>query len=143
MHTIALNLEAAAPLSSLQQALRTADGYRGWLNVQTRVEAPGRFTFPFGPRVVTFTLDRADERGVELTCVAHQNNPDWLGTHLALTLTPAGEDRTRIALAHSGYRDLGETYQRCVPAWEHFLKSLASYAATGKGMPFDEMAVAA
>ena len=137
MHTIELSTEITAPLSTLRAAMTTREGFRGWLADDTRVDAAGRYTFSFAPRAVTFTLDRADDRGIAMTCVHEQDNPDWLGTNLAILLTPMASGKTRVELVHAGYPSKNECYSRCIKGWEHFLSSLALYATTGKGMPFD------
>jgi uncharacterized protein YndB with AHSA1/START domain len=141
MYTIENSIEVAASLPTLRTAITTRDGFRAWLNDDTQVDSLGRYTFTFAfpedTRAVTFTLDRADERGIAMTCVHHQNNPDWLGTKLAITLTPIAGGKTRVHLAHAGYSSKDECYERSVQGWAHFLSSLAQYATTGKGYPFD------
>ena len=84
----------------------------------------------------TLTLDRADDRGIAMTCVDVHDNPDWLGTELAITLTPLAGGKTRVDLAHAGYPSKNECYERSIEGWAYFLASLAQYATTGKGMPF-------
>jgi uncharacterized protein YndB with AHSA1/START domain len=137
MYTIQTSIEVAAPLDTLHTAITTADGFRAWLAEDTQVDAAGRYTFSFGPRAVTFALDRTDDRGIAMTCVREQDNPDWLGTELSITLTPLAGGKTRVDLAHAGYMSKNECYARCIDGWEHFVSSLARYATTGKGMPFD------
>ncbi len=137
MYTIETSLDIAAPFATLRAAISTRDGFRAWFADDTEVDAAGHYTFSFGPRVVTFTLERADDRGVAMTCVREQNNPDWLGTELVIALTPLSDRQTRVELAHRGYPHKNECYERCVEGWAHFLSSLALYATTGKGHPFD------
>ena len=137
MNTIENSIEIAAPLSTLRAALTTCDGFRAWLAADTQVDAEGRFTFSFGPRAVTFTLDRDDDRGIAMTCVHVQDNPQWLGTQLAIALTPLAGGKTRVDLAHAGYSSKNECFERSTMGWAHFLLSLAEYATTGKGFPFD------
>lgn len=140
MYTIKTSIEAAAPLTTLHTAITTRDGFRAWLTGDTRVDSRGRYTFTFAfpeeTRAVTFTVDRADEHGVAMTCVDVQNNPDWLDTALAITLTPLSGGKTRVDLEHSGYRSRNECYERSVEGWAYFLSSLAQYSTTGKGTPF-------
>jgi uncharacterized protein YndB with AHSA1/START domain len=142
MCTIETSIEIAAPLATLRTAITTRDGFRAWLNDDTQVDAAGRYTFTFSfaapvpARAVTFTLDRADDRGIAMTCVHEQNNPDWLGTVLAITLTPLAGGKTRVDLAHAGHPSKNECYARSTEGWAHFLSSLAQYATTGKGAPF-------
>jgi uncharacterized protein YndB with AHSA1/START domain len=140
MNTIELTIDVAAPLATLCAAITTPDGFRGWLAADTRVDAAGRYRFSFAPRAVTFTLDGADDRGVRMTCVEVQDNPDWLGTKLGITLTPAAGGKTRVDLAHGGYASKNECYARSIDGWQYFLSSLARYATTGTGTPFDAKA---
>ena len=58
MHTIENSIEIAAPVTTLRTAITTLEGFRAWLSRDTEVDAEGRCTFPFGPRAVTFMLDR-------------------------------------------------------------------------------------
>jgi Activator of Hsp90 ATPase homolog 1-like protein len=94
---------------------------------------------PGAPRSVTFQVDRCDANGIVMTCIGHENNPDWLGTTLAIELgeTPTG---TRAHLVHSGYRANNEVYARSSAGWAHFLRSLASYMMTGTGEPYPKAA---
>jgi uncharacterized protein YndB with AHSA1/START domain len=137
MYTIENSIEISAPLSTLRAALSTRDGFRAWLADDTQVDADGRYTFGFGSRAVTLTLDRADEHGIAMTCVGEQNNTDWLGTQLAITLSPLAGGKTRVDLTHAGYASRNECYTRSTEGWAYFLSSLAQYATTGKGSPFD------
>lgn len=144
MYTIETSIEVAASAEAICSAITTREGFRAWLAEDTEVDSAGRYTFAFAQpnesRDVTFTLDRADERGVVMTCVAEKNNPDWLGTELSITVTPLASGKTRIDLAHAGYRTKNETYDRCIGAWDYFLASLAKCATTGMGEPFKAVA---
>ncbi|HEU4611088.1 MAG TPA: SRPBCC domain-containing protein [Kofleriaceae bacterium] len=140
MYTIETSIVVAASAETIRAAMTTRDGFRAWLADDTQVDSAGRYRFAFAhpheTRVVTFSLDRADDRGIAMTCVAEQNNPDWLGTELAITLTPLASGKTRVDLAHSGYRSKNECYTRCIGAWTHFVASLAKFAMTGMGEPY-------
>ncbi|HVU04045.1 MAG TPA: SRPBCC domain-containing protein [Polyangiaceae bacterium] len=135
-HTIETTIEVGASLATLRAAIGTPEGFRGWLAADTEVDAAGRYTFSFGPRAVTFAPNPAADRDVRMTCVHERENPDWLGTELAITLTPLDADRTRVELTHAGYREKNDTFHRSVTGWTYFLSSLAAYATTGKGAPF-------
>lgn len=74
-----------------------------------------------------------------MTCNAHENNADWLGTTLAIELSE-NTTGTRVHLIHSGYPAQNEVYERCREAWPHFLRSLASYLLTGTGTPYPKAA---
>jgi uncharacterized protein YndB with AHSA1/START domain len=140
MYTIENSIEIAAPLATLRTAITTRDGFRAWLTDDTQLDAADRYTFSFAhpesTRAVTFTLDRSDDRGIAMTCVHEQNNPDWMGTELAITLTPIAGGKTRVDLSHAGYPSKNECYVQCTKGWAHFLSSLAQYATTGRGDPF-------
>lgn len=138
MFTINSTTDIAAPLAAVRAAISTEAGYRAWLAEDTEVDGTRvifRFAQPNETRSVTFRIDRRDVRSVVMTCVAHENNPDWLGTVLAIELgaTAAG---TRVSLSHSGYPAKNEVYERCNDAWPYFLRSLTAYLTTGAGQPY-------
>ncbi len=142
MFTIDSTIEIAAPLATVRTAITTQDGYRAWWAQDADFDGERgtfRFATPNETRSITFRVDRCDERGIVMTCVAHENNPDWLGTVLAIELSamPAG---TRVHLVHSGYPAKNEVYERCSEAWPYFLRSLASYMTTGTGEPYPKAA---
>lgn len=142
MFTIEKTIEIATPIARARTAISTEAGYRAWFAQDTDFdgkEAEFRFSQPTETRSVTLRINRCDESGIVMTCVAHENNSDWLGTRLAIELreTPTG---TRVHLIHSGYRAKNEVYERCNEAWPHFLRSLASYLLTGTGEPYPKAA---
>lgn len=140
MYTIQNSIEIAAPLATLHAAVTTLAGLRAWFTDATDVDARGRITFAFTPnggrRAVTFDVKRTDERGIAMTCVAHEDNAEWLGTELSFTLSPLDAGRTRVDLAHVGYAAKDECYERSVKGWAYFMESLERYATTGVGTPF-------
>lgn len=142
MFIIETTIDISAPLARVHSAITTESGYRKWWAEDADFDgqlATFRFSQPTEVRSVTLRVDRCDERGVLMTCVAHENNPDWLGTRLAIELgeMPSG---TRARLVHSGYPAKNEVYERCREAWPYFLRSLASYATTGSGEPYPKAA---
>jgi uncharacterized protein YndB with AHSA1/START domain len=142
MFTIDSTIDIAAPLASVRTAITTEAGYHAWLAQDADFDgkrATFRFAVPNDPRSVTFEVDRCDGNGIGMTCIAHENNADWLGTTLAISLgeTPTG---TRVHLVHSGYRTKNEVYERSSEAWPYFLRSLASYMITGTGEPYPKAA---
>jgi uncharacterized protein YndB with AHSA1/START domain len=142
MFTIDSTIDIAAPLARVRAAVTTEAGYRAWLAQDADFDgkqATFRFPQPSETRSVTFQVDRCDGSGIVMTCIAHENNADWLGTTLAIELgeTPTG---TRVHLAHAGYPAKNEVYERCIGAWSYFLRSLASYVMTGTGEPFPKAA---
>ena len=142
MYTIESTIDIDAPLTRVRSAITTEAGYRAWFAEDTDFDgkqATFRFSQPTETRSVTLRVDRCEGSGIVMTCIAHENNADWLGTTLALELdeTPTG---TRIHLAHSGYPARNEVYERCGDAWPYFLRSLASYMITGTGEPYPKAA---
>ena len=142
MFTIESVIDIAAPLAPVYTAVTTEAGYRAWFSQDTDFDgrqATFRFDQPHEMRSVTLRVDRCDDRGIVMTCIAHENNPDWLGTTLAIALveTAAG---TRVHLSHAGYPAKNEVYERCAEAWPYFLRSLTSYLTTGAGQPYPKAA---
>lgn len=131
--TIETTIEVAAPAAEIIKALTTEAGFRGWFtDAATRDGTRAEFPFkrPDGTRLVTFRIDHEDARGIAMTCTAERDNPDWLGTKLALSC-----EGNRVRVVHSGYREQNECYEQCVGAWPYFLASLKSYLETGRGTP--------
>jgi uncharacterized protein YndB with AHSA1/START domain len=142
MFTIDKTIDIIAPLSRVLTAISTEAGFRAWFAQDSDFDgthATFRFARGADMRSVTLRVERSDAAGLVLTCVAHENNPDWCGTTLVLALdeTPAG---TRVHLVHSGYPAKNEVYERCDEAWLYFLRSLASYVTTGAGEPYPKAA---
>lgn len=143
MHSIELSIDILAPLPVVRGALSSREGLCAWFAEDTELDGAGRYKFSFGERVVTFKLTHSDDRGIRMTCVNERNNPDWLGTELAITLMPTDDGKTRVALVHAGYPSKNECYTRCIEGWQYFLASLALYVTTGKGTPFEAHVAAA
>jgi uncharacterized protein YndB with AHSA1/START domain len=142
MFTIDTTIDIATPLAKVRTAITTEAGYRAWFAQDADFDgqqATFRFAQPTETRVVTFRVDRRDAKAIVMTCIAHENNAEWLGTTLAIELgeTPTG---TRVHLAHSGYPAKNEVYERCSDAWPYFLRSLAAYTTTGIGQPYPKAA---
>jgi uncharacterized protein YndB with AHSA1/START domain len=142
MFTIDTSIDITAPLARVRTAVTTEAGFRAWFAQDADFDgerATFRFSQPKETRSVTLRVDRCDAASIVMTCVAHENNPDWVGTTLALELgeTPTG---TRVRLVHSGYPAKNEVYERCSGAWSHFLRSLARYMTTGAGEPYPKAA---
>ena len=142
MFIIDNKIDIAAPVARVRTAITTEAGYRAWFAQDADFDgklATFRFSQPSETRSVTLQVDRCDANGIVMTCIAHENNPDWLGTTLAIELgeTPTG---TRVHLAHSGYPAKNEVYERCSDAWPYFMRSLASYMMTGTGEPYPKAA---
>ena len=142
MFTIDISIDILAPLARVCSAITTEAGYRAWFSEDTDFDGK-RATFRFPQRTsvrsVTLQVDRCDVSGIVMTCVAHENNPDWLGTTLSMELAET-KTGTRVRLLHAGYPAKNEVFERCAEAWPYFLRSLASYMVTGTGEPYPKAA---
>jgi uncharacterized protein YndB with AHSA1/START domain len=142
MFTIDNSIDIIAPLARVRTAITTEAGYRAWLAEDAdfdHEQATFRFPLPSETRSATFRMDRCDERGIVMTCTGHENNPDWVGTTLAIELGEISTG-TRVHLLHSGYTAKSEVYERSIAGWDYFLRSLASYLMTGTGQPYPKAA---
>jgi uncharacterized protein YndB with AHSA1/START domain len=143
MYSIESHIQIQASPARVLEALTTKDGVRGWwtddvdCNSETR-QATFRFSKPQGVMAVTFAVERADENGVLMVCIAEQNNADWLHTRLEFKLR--GSDQTRVDLLHAGYPSKNEVYEMCTKGWAYFLASLKAYIETGTGTPYTRAA---
>ena len=118
------------------RALTTLEGLRGWWTP----EVTGR---PTVGQVLDFRFAGADEsirmrvdaveprRSLRWTCLAHSGAPEWSGSTVSFYLSAEGHDRCTITLEHHGV-----PHELVNPGWQHFLTSLADYAATGTGNPY-------
>jgi uncharacterized protein YndB with AHSA1/START domain len=142
MFTIDTTIDITAPLARVRTAITTEAGFRAWLAQDADFDgkqATFRFSQPTEVRAVTLRVDRCDGSGIVMTCVAHQNNPDWVGTTLAIALAET-EAGTQLHLVQSGYRTKNEVYERSTEGWQYFLRSLSSYMMTGTGEPYPKAA---
>ncbi len=140
MHTIKNTIEISKSPAAVLAAVTTKAGIQGWWTLDCECNealrlATFRFVKPQGTMSVTFQLERADDKGVEMICVAQDGQPDWLGTRLAFDISPSSAG-TRLELVHSGYPARNEVYDMCTQGWSYFLASLKSYVETGTGTPF-------
>lgn len=138
MDTIENITDIQAPVAKVRAAITTTDGHRGWwtpdCEVGARPGAAARFSFA-GTMEVRFRIDRLDDRGIAMTCVGETDNPDWLGTQVAIEATPHAGG-TRVTLTHSHWTERGKVYEMCVGGWRHFMDSLKAYVETGTGTPY-------
>jgi hypothetical protein len=77
-------------------------------------------------------VDCADRDVAAWTCTTHTKFPEWAGTHLRFVLDPAGARETRLRFHHDGLVPALACAGACTRGWDHYLASLAAYAA-GQG----------
>jgi uncharacterized protein YndB with AHSA1/START domain len=142
MFTIDNQIEISAPLARVRAAVTTEAGFHAWFAQDADFDgkqATFRFSQPTEVRAVTLRVDRCDNSGIVMTCISHQNNPDWVGTTLAIELGETSTG-TKVHLIHSGYPAKNEVYERCTDAWRYFMRSLTKYMTTGVGEPYPKAA---
>jgi len=103
MFTIDTSIDITAPLARVRTAVTTEAGFHAWFAQDADFDgkkATFRFSTPRETRAVSLRVDRCDASGIVMTCIGHENNPDWVGTTLAIELgeTPTG---ARVHLVHS------------------------------------------
>jgi hypothetical protein len=68
---------------------------------------------------------------VEWACVSHSRGQEWTGTTVRFQLSDHGPGACDV-----DFRHIGISPELVADGWEHFLASLADYAARGVGTPF-------
>jgi uncharacterized protein YndB with AHSA1/START domain len=137
----AARLALGAPPARAFEALTTLEGLGGWWTptVSGNPLAPGRVTFGFDGLDETIVM-RVDEavaaRRVVWTCLRNDGHPEWIGTRIVFQLEDARDGDSVLLFRHEGLLPLLDCYDVCETGWDHFLVSLADYAATGSGSPF-------
>ena len=138
METIEQTLEINARPAAVREAITTTAGHKGWWTKTCEVGAErARFEFPKpeGTMALGFRIDEMRDDGIRWTCTEGENNPEWIGTELAIRLVPTAGG-TRVELAHTGWRAKTKVYEMCTGGWQHFMNSLRAYLETGTGTPF-------
>jgi len=136
MGLIAANTRINAQPTVVLAALTTSDGVCQWWTDEAEVgrDIGAPAIFRFGTIEVTFLIDRIDRHGIEMTCVAHKNCPEWVDTHLAFRVIPEG-DGAYIDVLHDGYGDKHGCCAQWFERWTDCLESLRTYCETGRGIP--------
>lgn len=123
------------------RSLATLRGLRGWWTplVTGSAQRGGALRFKF--KGLDEHIDMRVEESiaptrVAWTCKVHTSLPEWSGTRIEFDIEALDDDRCRLRLRHVGLVPALECYADCSLGWDHFLKSIALYAETGKGLPF-------
>src|SRR5262249_4804997 len=136
MPLIAASTHIQAEPAAVVAAVTTTDGFRQRLtrdaDVGRAVGAPAIFLF--GMIEVTFLIDRVHSHGIEMTCVDHDNCPEWLDTHLTFRVTP-DNGGAYVDMLHDGYRDRSGCYGESLERWTDGMTRLPAYRETGAGTP--------
>jgi uncharacterized protein YndB with AHSA1/START domain len=118
------------------RALTTLEGLRGWwtpeVTGQPKVGHELDFHFAGVEESIRMRVDAAEpSHSLTWTCLEHSGAPEWSGSTVSFYLRADGHDRCTITLKHHGV-----PHELVNPGWQHFLTSLADYAATGTGNPY-------
>jgi uncharacterized protein YndB with AHSA1/START domain len=135
----AATITVAASAERVFDALTTLDGLAGWWapTITGDPREGGDITFAFGDERVVMRAHVVDApRTVAWTCLAHSRFPEWDGTRLVFDLHEHGAGRTEVSFAHHGLVPVCDCYGHCSRGWDHYLASLAGYAAGTGGSPW-------
>jgi uncharacterized protein YndB with AHSA1/START domain len=132
-------VSAAASPERLFEALTSLEGLAGWWTptVTGDPRAGGAVTFSFNDQRIVMRVDVADApRTIEWTCLGHTKFPEWEATRLTFELRGSDPGSTVIEFRHNGLLPTCDCYGVCSFGWDHYLGSLASYAAGTGGSPW-------
>jgi uncharacterized protein YndB with AHSA1/START domain len=134
-------LRIDAPRSEVFTALTTPDGLTGWWSTSAEGSCAEGQTMVVGFAGVDETISFRTDGNVESarlvwTCIQHTGLPDWEGTEILFTLSPAGECGTKVNFIHRGLVPALECFDQCRRGWDSFLSSLVSFVEDGRGAPF-------
>lgn len=123
------------------RSLTTLQGLRGWwtplVTGSPRVGRALRFKFKGLAEHIDMRVEESvAPTRVAWTCKVHTSLPEWSGTRISFDIEAVGADRCKLRLEHAGLVPALECYEDCSLGWDHFLKSIALYAETGRGLPF-------
>ena len=114
-------------------ALTTAEGLKSWHSAHVEGDgAPGhiwRFEFTGRPTFCWEVTESAAPTHVAWRCV--EGPGDSVGTSVTFHLSRAGEDRTLVELAHTGWPGTHGNYRKCNTYWGVLLHHLKQYTETG------------
>jgi hypothetical protein len=99
-------------------------------SAQSSATAGGEIVFGFDglDETIVMRVDRATApASVTWTCLVHTADPDWDGTSITFDLAERNRAGCLLTVRHHGLAPSG---------WDHFLSSLASYAAHSQGTPY-------
>jgi uncharacterized protein YndB with AHSA1/START domain len=136
-----------APPAAVYAALTTPEGLRGWWTEDCDVatDVGGTIRLRFGRTVKDMRIEHLDQsREVRWRCTAAHiaaaavsQKDEWVGTQIAFRLADAGAARTRVEFEHVGLVPALQCYGLCSDGWDHYLRSLQQFVATGEGTPYE------
>ena len=123
---------------SVYAAIASIEGLRAWWTPSvTRLGRDLRFAFEGIDESIVMRVDEATSpTTVRWTCTEHTGHPEWVGTRLAFAIEGVSPDRTVLYFLHTGLAPTLDCYAQCERGWDHFLRSIATFAESGRGTPY-------
>jgi len=130
---------AHAPADAVFAALTTLDGLGGWWMPDV-VGSPtngGEITFRFDGEHVTMQVVYAERPSLVVwQCTESTKFPEWVGNSLWFELHARDASSTTIAFTQVGLEPACDCYGICSSGWDHYVRSLADFAAGEGGHPY-------
>jgi len=129
---------AHAPADAVFAALTTLDGLAGWWmpDVVGSPDPGGEITFRFDGEHVTMQVVYAERPSLVVwQCTESTRFPEWVGNSLWFDLQTRDASSTTIAFSQVGLVPSCDCYGICSGGWDHFVRSLAGFAAGEGGHP--------
>jgi uncharacterized protein YndB with AHSA1/START domain/DNA-binding transcriptional ArsR family regulator len=130
---------AAAPVEAVFRALTTLDGLAGWWmpDVDGSPAAGGEVTWRFDGEHVTMRVVHVEEPSLVVwQCTESTRFPEWMGNSLWFDLQARDSSSTTIAFSQVGLTPSCDCYGICSGGWDHYVRSLADFAAGQGGHPY-------
>ncbi len=134
---IRMQFDVEATPETVERALTTADGIRGWWTTRASLDADDRrlrVSFPDVDQPFEFSVRDGADRVEWVTGVFP---PWWAGTTIRWELEKNPEaPGTRLRFSHRGYEPDNPVIPIVTPAWAQIVLRLKAYAETGERQPF-------
>ena len=138
-HFMRYQVDAAAGLDTVRDALVTQRGIEGWwtdtASVPENVGGRLALTFPNMPQ--PFDLELAEASGERIVWRAGSFPPFWDGTSVRWELSDNPErDGTRIVMTHTGWDPSNPIVGMVTQGWGEILTHLRAYVQSGNPDPY-------
>ena len=131
-HSIGIN----ASVQSVQKALNSIDGLKGWWTTQVsgEVEQGGTIQFRFGDHGgPDMLVTKNSPHQISWECTSGPE--EWLKTQLHFDIKEV-EDQIMVFFSHSGWKETSPFHHHCSTKWAVFLLSLKKYLEDGEGFAY-------
>jgi uncharacterized protein YndB with AHSA1/START domain len=135
MTAIRHNVVVKTAPEKIYETITTQEGLASWWAKQTTAKPEVGFVniFTFGTfrneMKVTILIPN---KKVEWQCI--KSIDEWVNTTISFDLEEKN-GRTLLRFAHSGWREVTDTFAGCNYDWGRFMTSLKSFCETGTGTP--------